>query len=89
MKDRHLFRLRDAEFFWGAGIVKDDCFAMLTTAPGRDLIPYHNRQVCVLPAVAGMDWLTLARGTAERFKPLPAGTLTVATVRKDGVDVAA
>jgi putative SOS response-associated peptidase YedK len=87
LKDRHLFRLKGEEFFWVAGIVKENCFAMLTTAPGPDLIPYHDRQICALPANAGMDWLMLARDTKELFKPLPKGTLTVTTLRKDGVDV--
>jgi hypothetical protein len=36
-----------------------------------------------------MDWLYLTRETSELFKPLPAGTLDVNTLRKDGVDVAA
>lgn len=85
LKDRHLFTLKGEEWFWIAGIVKDDCFAMLTMEPGPDLQPYHDRQICVLNAHSWMDWLYLTRETPELFQPLPAGTLAVTTLRKDGV----
>jgi len=85
LKDRHLFTLKGEEWFWIAGIVKDDCFAMLTMEPGPDLQPYHDRQICLLTPQSWMDWLHLTRDTKQLFKPLPAGTLEVKTLRKDGV----
>jgi putative SOS response-associated peptidase YedK len=86
LKDRHIFTMKGEEFFWIAGIVKDDCFAMLTTAPGGDIAPYHDRQICVIPAAEGADWLTLSRLTKELLAPLPAGSLDIRTVRKNGVE---
>jgi len=85
LKDRHLFTMKGEEWFWIAGIVKEDCFAMLTMEPGPDLKPYHDRQVCILPSHDWMDWLSLTRPTAELFKPLPAGMLEMTHLRKDGV----
>jgi len=85
LKDRHHFTLKGEEWFWIAGIVKEDCFAMLTMEPGPDLQPYHDRQICILPPHSWMDWLHLARDAGELFQPLPAGTLEVKTLRKDGV----
>ena len=37
------------------------CFAMLTTAPGADIAPYHNRQVVVLKSHDWSAWLHLAK----------------------------
>jgi putative SOS response-associated peptidase YedK len=85
LKDRHLFTMKGEECFWVAGVVKDDCFAMPTTAPGPDIGPFHDRQICLLPPHAWMDWLHLTRETNQLFVPLPAGTLDVTTLRKDGV----
>jgi putative SOS response-associated peptidase YedK len=31
-----------------AGIVKEGAFTMLTTEPGEDMRPYHDRQIVVL-----------------------------------------
>jgi putative SOS response-associated peptidase YedK len=71
------------EWLWIAGIVKQDAFAMLTTAPGPDMKPYHDRQIVVLPPDKGMDWLALSPKAAP-LKPLPAGSLAVQTLRRDG-----
>jgi putative SOS response-associated peptidase YedK len=55
---------------------------MLTTAPGPDIAPYHDRQICVLSAADWAAWLYLTKPEAALLKPLPAGTLAVETVRK-------
>ena len=89
LKDRHLFIMAHEDWFWIAGIVKEGCFTMLTTAPGPDIAPYHDRQVVTFAPEAGMDWLTLSRPEGELLRPAPAGTLAVRTLRKDGVDQAA
>ncbi len=52
-------------------------FTMLTTAPGPDIAPYHDRQVCVLPPEDWAAWLFLTRPEDELLKPLPAGSLDV------------
>src|ERR1700753_199819 len=56
LQDQHQFTLNDSPWFWIAGIIKQDCFAMLTVAPGPDVAPVHDRQIVVLPAAEGMAW---------------------------------
>lgn len=89
LKDRHEFRLAGHDWFWMAGIVKDGCFTLLTTKPGPDVAPYHDRGIIPLAPKAGLDWLTLARPQAEILAPLPASSLTHTLLRKDGADLAA
>lgn len=88
LKDRHLFTMPGQEWFWIAGLVKEGCFSMLTTAPGPDIAAYHNRQVVTLAPETGLDWLTLARPESELFAPGGAGTLAVRTLRRDGQELA-
>ena len=57
-------------------------FTMLTTAPGPDIEPYHDRQVCVLGPDDWAAWLFLTRPEEELLRPLPAGSLSVETVRE-------
>ena len=81
LKDKHLFTLAGEPWFWIAGLVKEGAFAMLTTAPGPDIAPYHDRQIVVLARDQGLDWLNLARPEAEILRPLPEGSLTHEQVR--------
>jgi putative SOS response-associated peptidase YedK len=76
-KTRWRFTLGGSEWFWMAGIVRNGGFALLTTTPGEDIAPYHDRQIIVLPPDEGLDWLTLARSETELLRPLPKGTLQV------------
>jgi putative SOS response-associated peptidase YedK len=85
LKDQHFFQMRNAPWFWIAGIVKNDCFTMLTTAPGEDIKPFHDRQIVTLSPEQGFDWLTLRKLASEILKPLPTGNLIVTTLRRDGV----
>jgi putative SOS response-associated peptidase YedK len=89
LKDRHLFTMTGEDWFWIAGIVKEGCFTMLTTSPGPDVAPYHDRQIVTFGPEAGMDWLSLSRPEGELLRPTPAGVLTARTLRRDGVDLAA
>jgi putative SOS response-associated peptidase YedK len=57
-------------------------FAMLTTSPGLDVAPYHNRQVVVLRPEDWAAWIHLTKTEAELLRPLPEGSLKVATVRE-------
>jgi putative SOS response-associated peptidase YedK len=50
---------------------------MLTTEPGPDVAPFHNRQVAVLPPAAWRAWLDYSAPARDLLKPLPAGTLAV------------
>lgn len=57
-----------------------DAFTMLTSEPGPDVAPYHNRQIVVLPPAEGLRWLDPAAPAREVLKPLPAGSLGVEQV---------
>jgi putative SOS response-associated peptidase YedK len=54
-----------------------DRFTLLTTAPGPDMAPYHDRQVVVLPRETWRDWLD-GGAEADLLRPGPAGSLEVA-----------
>jgi putative SOS response-associated peptidase YedK len=79
-KDRWLFTNPDEELIGIAGLVRDDpgvgeAFTMLTTEPGPDVAPYHNRQVAVLSEWRG--WLDHMVPAKDLLVPAPAGSLTV------------
>jgi len=85
-KTKHRFRLKDSPVMGIAGLWSEAedgalSFTMLTTAPGPDIEPYHDRQVCVLAPEQWGAWLFLTRPEADLLKPLPAGSLVVETVR--------
>lgn len=65
----------------GAGN-KPPTFTMLTTEPGPDVAPYHNRQVVVLQPADWAAWIHLTKPEAELLRPLPRGSLAVETVRQ-------
>lgn len=56
-------------------------YTILTTSPGPDVAPIHNRQVVVLERKDWMAWLKLTRPESELLVPLPAGSLHVEQVR--------
>jgi putative SOS response-associated peptidase YedK len=76
-KDRWLITLTGQPWFWIAGLIRDGHWAMLTTEPGPDIAPFHDRQPVVLHRNQALDWLTLARPEAELLKTLPGGSFTV------------
>lgn len=79
-KTKWRFTLDAEPVFWIAGIVKQGAFALLTTEPGPDIAPYHDRQIVVLDAQDAVAWLRLERPEPELLKPLPAGSLSVEKV---------
>lgn len=87
-KTKHRFTLDSAPFMAIAGIWREAqgnhaaSFAMLTTEPGPDIKPYHDRQVVVLRPENWGAWMWLAKPEAELLRPLPAGSLRATTVRK-------
>jgi putative SOS response-associated peptidase YedK len=87
-KAKHRFTLNGAPFLCIAGLWRDGegnqppSFTMLTTEPGPDISPYHNRQIVVLRPESWMDWLYLSKPEDMLLTPLPAGSLSVETVRK-------
>ena len=85
---KHRFTLNDATFMAIAGIWREAqgnhaaSFAMLTTEPGPDVKPYHDRQIVVLRPQDWGSWIWQTKSQAELLKPLPEGSLSVGTVRK-------
>jgi putative SOS response-associated peptidase YedK len=90
-KSKWRFALSDSPILAVAGLWREgvdgeaDSFTMLTTAPGPDIAPYHDRQIAVLPTLDWASWLYLDKPEAELLRPLPQGTLTVSLVR-EGVE---
>ena len=86
-KAKHRFTLTHAPFLAIAGIWRDGAggkppaFTMLTTDPGPDVEPYHNRQVVVLRPEDWAPWIYLTKPEAELLRSLPTGALSVETVR--------
>jgi putative SOS response-associated peptidase YedK len=81
-KDRWLFTFPDGAMLGIAGLSRTttdvgEAFTMLTTEPGPDVAPYHNRQVAVLPASDWKAWLNPALPARDLLKTLPPGTLKV------------
>lgn len=74
-KTKWLFTMADAPAFWIAGVIRDGAFAMLTTTPGPDIAPYHDRQIVLLEPGRAMEWLDLTTAGEDLLQPLPAGRL--------------
>ena len=58
-----------------------EAFTLLTTAPGPDVAPIHDRQMVVLERADWIAWLDLSQPEAELLQSLPAGSLHVEQVR--------
>jgi len=58
-----------------------EAFTILTTEPGPDVAPIHNRQVVVLDRADWQAWLDLSGLESDLLRPLPAGSLSVEQVR--------
>lgn len=90
-KTKHRFSLVGAPFMAIAGLWREAqgnhpaSFTMLTTSPGPDVAPYHDRQVVVLRPENWEAWLYLTKPHGELLRPLPEGSLVAETVRQ-GVD---
>jgi putative SOS response-associated peptidase YedK len=86
-KAKYRFELVDAPFMAIAAIWRrgrksqPSAFAMLTTYPGFDVKPFHNRQVVVLRPSDWKAWLDLERSPAELLQPLLRGALKVEEAR--------
>jgi putative SOS response-associated peptidase YedK len=82
-KHKWLFTLKGEAILGVAGLWRPDrqvgeAFTMLTTTPGADVAPYHNRQIVVLPPADFRRWLDPAVPARDLLRPGPAGTLAVA-----------
>ena len=79
-KHKWLFTLKNAEWFGIAGLWRDnaqvgEAFTMLTTEPGADVAPYHDRQIVTLPPSDFARWLNTSIPARELLRPLPSGSL--------------
>lgn len=87
-KTKHRFSLNDAPFMAIASLWREGegnqppAFTMLTTEPGPDVAPIHNRQVVVLRPEHWRHWLELSKPEGELLRPLPAGSLRTEIVRQ-------
>jgi len=85
-KTKWRFELAGSPVLGVAGLCREDesgaAFTMLTTSPGPDVAPYHDRQICVLPPRTWGDWLYLSEAKTGLLGPLPAGSLRVALARQ-------
>ena len=86
-KSKWQFTKAGEEWFCFAGLWRPmpdgtgDAFTLLTTDPGPDVAPIHNRQVVVLERASWEAWLGTEQPEVELLRPLPAGSLTVEQVR--------
>ena len=55
---------------------------MLTTEPGPDIAPFHDRQVVILMPQDWPAWIYLTKPEGELLQHLPAGSLKEETVRR-------
>jgi len=80
-KDKWRFAVAGRDWFGIAGLWRSgdvgEAFTMLTTEPGPDVEPYHNRQVAVLPHDHWRSWLDGSGAARELLGPCPAGMLEV------------
>ncbi len=88
-KAKHRFSLKGSPLMAIAGLWSEGkegeppSFTMLTTTPGPDIEPYHDRQVVLLRPADWAHWLFLTKTEEELLKPLPKGSLEVETVRPE------
>jgi putative SOS response-associated peptidase YedK len=80
-KDRWLFTDSAGGTMGIAGLVRDvpelgEAFTMLTTEPGPNVAPYHNRQVALLAPGDWQAWLG-GQSATDLLRPAPANTLSV------------
>jgi putative SOS response-associated peptidase YedK len=56
-------------------------FTLLTTSPGPDVAPIHDRQMVVLERDDWQAWLDLSKSEKDLLRPLASGSLHVEQVR--------
>jgi putative SOS response-associated peptidase YedK len=87
-KSKFKFSLMGEAWFCFAGLWRsgdqegeNSSFTLLTTAPGPDVAPIHDRQMVVLRQSHWRAWLELTKPEVELLAPLPAGSLQAEQVR--------
>jgi putative SOS response-associated peptidase YedK len=89
-KTKWRFALPGEPVFAVAGLWREDqqgaAFTMLTTSPGPDVAPFHDRQIVVVPPQRWGEWLYLHQQESTLLAPLPPGSLQVSMARKGRED---
>jgi putative SOS response-associated peptidase YedK len=86
-KSKRKFTKAGEEWFCFAGLWRPmpggagEAFTLLTTEPGPDVAPIHDRQMVILERADWQAWLDLSRPESDLLHPLPAGSLSVEQVR--------
>lgn len=86
-KEKWKFSLLGEDWFCFAGLWRPatasvpEAFTLLTTEPGPDVKPIHDRQMVVLRRDDWRAWLDGTQPEAELLRPLPAGSFAVERVR--------
>ena len=58
-----------------------EAFTLLTTEPGPDVAPIHDRQMVILERASWSTWLQQTGNEGELLRALPAGSLNVGQIR--------
>jgi putative SOS response-associated peptidase YedK len=85
-KQKWKFTKAGEDWFCFAGLWRPmpqggEAFTLLTTEPGPDVAPIHNRQMVILERSNWSAWLELTGNEAELLLALPADSLNVEQVR--------
>jgi putative SOS response-associated peptidase YedK len=84
-KSKWKFTKPGEEWFCFAGLWRPtdagEAFTLLTSEPGPDVAPIHNRQMVVLDRADWLAWLDLTRPESALLRSLPAGALALQQVR--------
>jgi putative SOS response-associated peptidase YedK len=86
-KEKYKFTLADKQWFCFAGLwrpaegAEGPSFTLLTTAPGPDVAPIHDRQMVIVERSRWNDWLALPEKDEGIAAPLPEGSLIAERVR--------
>jgi putative SOS response-associated peptidase YedK len=86
-KTKWKFTKAGEEWFCFAGLWRPmpdgggEAFTLLTTDPGPDVAPIHDRQMVILERDDWAAWLENAKPETELLESLPAGSLEVEQIR--------
>jgi putative SOS response-associated peptidase YedK len=85
-KTKWIFTKANEDWFCFAGLWRPittggEAFTLLTTEPGPDIPPIHDRQMVVLERSDWSPWLEQTGNEVDLLRALPAGSLRVEQVR--------
>jgi putative SOS response-associated peptidase YedK len=86
-KEKWKFTKTGEDWFCFAGLWRPasdagpEAFTLLTTEPGLDVAPIHNRQMVVLDRADWATWLDVSKPAAHLLRALPEGSLQRERIR--------